>query len=333
MTWISRRGFLLGTLLFIGEEITPDFTIAKVIKDRDVKALSLKINYITEILKPPKARLIRIWVPVPVSDHAQEVKGIKMTSKIPFKLMEDQERGNRMFYLESDTTKSGRIVLSFHIVRKVDLIHEDSESPERFHELTEWEKWDKNITEFADRIIGEEKDPVRIGRLVYDAIIERLNYVHEVCGRGVSSIAFEERAGRSDEFHALFRSIMMYKGIPVRWEQGILLPYPSTMKKTGEIEADCINAHSWVIFYGGNRKWIPVDVSEAKRRPEMRDFYFGRIPPDRIKFSSGRGIDLVPKQEDVINTFPYTYIEADGLPAIYGYHYRNRLRYEVVVVR
>lgn len=333
MTIISRRVFLLGALFLLSEGLTPGLTTARIVRDRDVKSISLNITYVTEILRPPKARLIRIWIPVPKNDYAQEISGLEIRSRIPYRLMENKETGNRNYYLETGGLKQGeRITLSFRINRKVEGIHEEIEEPEpeRFLKPSEWERWDKNIIDFAEGIIGKEKDPVRIGRLVYDAIIDRLTYVHEVCGRGVSVIAFEDKAGRCDEFHALFRSIMMYKGIPVRWEQGILLPYPSTMKKKGEIEADCINAHSWVSFFGGGRKWIPVDVSEAKRRPEMRDFYFGRIPPDRIKFSSGRGIDLTPKQDDIINTFAYSYIEADGVPVVYGHNYRNRLRYELL---
>ncbi|MFN3478992.1 MAG: transglutaminase-like domain-containing protein [Thermodesulfovibrionales bacterium] len=324
---LSRRAFLFGTFFLLGEGIYPVLTSAKTIEDRNVRSVSLKITYTTEILRPPKAGLVRIWMPVPRSDHAQEIKGVDIKSKISGRITED--RNNKIFYLETGRLKAGeRIILSFHLDRRIEGIH-GGEPDEGSLKPSEWEKWDKNIMDFAERVIGNERDTVRIGRKVFDAIIDRLNYVHEVCGRGVSSIAFEERAGRCDEFHALFRSMMMYKGIPVRWEQGILLPYPSEMKKKGEIEADCINAHSWVSFYS-DRKWVPVDISEAKRRPEMRDFYFGRIPPDRIKFSSGRGIDLVPKQEDIINTFAYTYIEADGVPVVYGHNYRNRLRYEVM---
>lgn len=327
---ISRRAFLIGTFFLLGQGISPLLSSAGIIKDRDIRSLSLKVTYITEVLRPPKAKVVRVWIPVPRSDHAQEIKGVGLKSSIAGSLMEDRDTGNRMFFLETGRLKQGEsLILSFHINRKVESVYQDQVSPERFLKPSEWEKWDKNITDFTERITGKEKDPVRIGRLIFDAIIERLNYVHEVCGRGVSSITFEEKAGRCDEFHALFRSMMMYKGIPVRWEQGILLPYLSVMKKKGEIEADCINAHSWVSFYGDG-KWIPVDVSEAKRRPEMRDFYFGNIPPDRIRFSSGRGIDLIPKQEDIINTFAYAYIEADGVPSVYGHNYRNRLRYELL---
>jgi len=327
---LSRREFLLSSLFLLTDGALLSPASSETIRDKDIKSLSLRVIYITEILRPPKAKVIRIWFPVPETDHAQEVTGLEFQARIPYKRTEDKEMGNTFFYLETGNIKEGeRFTLLFNIRRKVELPEEDRGNPDIFLKPSEWEKWDSSIMDFAQRITGREKDPLKIARIVFDALIERLEYIHEVCGRGVSTIAFEERKGRCDEFHALFRSILMYKGIPVRWEEGILLPYPSKMKRKGEIEADCINAHSWVRFYAGS-KWIPVDVSEAKRRPDMRDFYFGKIPPDRIRFSTGRGIDLVPKQEDIINTFAYTYIEADGIPAVYGYNYRNRLRFEVV---
>jgi len=194
---------------------------------------------------------------------------------------------------------------------------------------SEWEKWDDDIAKFVDALVGTETDPVKIGRKVYDAIIDRVSYAHEACGRGVSSFTFEDKTGRCDEFHALFRSMMMYKGIAVKWEEGILLPYPSAIKKRGEMEADCLSAHSWVRFYIGNGKWMPADLSEAKCRPDLRNYYFGRLTPNRIRLSTGRGFDLNPKQEGIINTFPYPYAEADGVPLIYSHHYRNVMKYEV----
>jgi hypothetical protein len=77
---------------------------------------------------------------------------------------------------------------------------------------------------------------------------------------------------------------------------------------------------------------MPVDLSEAEGRADLRDYYFGRLCPNRIKMSTGRGITLNPPQKNIINTFPYTYIEAGGLPAIYGYNYRNVMKYKVVDV-
>jgi hypothetical protein len=296
-----------------------------------VSALDLRITCTTNILKQPSGKTVNMWMPVPVDDREQEIKGMTVGARIPHMTTEDDQWHNKMFFLSAEDMKAGdRIVLKYRVKRKaVGTMSDAQESPKMHLVPSEWEKWDNAITRYVDELVGKETDPIKIGRVFYDAIIDRTNYIHEACGRGVSTFTFEEKAGRCDEFHALFRSMMMYKGIPVKWEQGLLLPYPSVLKKQGEFDADCVNAHSWVKFHIGGGKWMPVDLSEAKRRPDLRDYYFGRITPNRIKLSSGRGINLNPKQDGIINTFPYAYVEADGIPLIYGIEYRNVLHYEL----
>ncbi|MEW6410413.1 MAG: transglutaminase domain-containing protein [Nitrospirota bacterium] len=330
---MNRRELFISTLTGIGSVLIGSrYSDSGTVNDSEVKAVNLNITCTTEILNPPKDKDIRIWIPVPPDDHEQEISGLTVISRIPYKMTKEDIWGNRMFFFNADNlTAKDKIVVKYRIRRKAGGISKDlNEKPERHLEPSEWEKWDDNITEYVDALVGSEKNPVKIGKKIYDAIVDSLTYVHEVCGRGVSQITLEEKTGRCDEFHALFRSMMMYKGIPVRWEQGIALLYPSVIKEKGEFEADCINAHSWVRFYIGGNKWMPADLSEAKRRPDLRDFYFGNLPPNRIKMSTGRGLTLNPMQEGIINTFPYTYIEADGVPLIYGHNYRNIMRYELI---
>lgn len=294
--------------------------------------MTLKVTYTTKILRPPKQKGIDVWIPLPQTDQEQEVSSLVIDSPVKYRTEESGQ--NRMVYLRADTFSEGdTVVLRYTLRRKAAGVITVSEaSPQQYLKPSEWERWDRSIATFVDRVVGKETDPIRIGRLLYDAIIDRSTYVHEVCGRGVSTLFFEEKVGRCDEFHALFRSMMMYKNIPVRWEQGIALPYPSQIKKEDEFEADCINAHSWVRFYIGDGRWFPVDISEAKRRPDLRDYYFGRLVPNRMKVSTGRGIMLSPQQQGIINTFAYTYIEAGGLPAIYGHNYKNIIRYKLLEV-
>ena len=45
--------------------------------------------------------------------------------------------------------------------------------------------------------------------------------------------------------------------------------------------------------------------------------------------SGGREITLNPAQEGILNTFPYGYAEADGMPLVYSHEYRNELQYEL----
>jgi hypothetical protein len=58
-----------------------------------------------------------------------------------------------------------------------------------------------------------------------------------------------------------------------------------------------------------------VDISEADRHPDMKEYYFGNLTEDRVTFTTGRDIELVPRQAGPrLNYFIYPYIEVDGKP-------------------
>jgi hypothetical protein len=56
-----------------------------------------------------------------------------------------------------------------------------------------------------------------------------------------------------------------------------------------------------------------VDISEADKHPEMKDYYFGNLSADRVLFSTGRDLELVPKaSHSPLNFFIYPHIEIGG---------------------
>jgi hypothetical protein len=58
---------------------------------------------------------------------------------------------------------------------------------------------------------------------------------------------------------------------------------------------------------------VPVDISEANKEPRLRDYYFGNLTEDRVAFSTGRDLNLVPLQDGPsLNFFIYPYVEVDG---------------------
>jgi hypothetical protein len=58
--------------------------------------------------------------------------------------------------------------------------------------------------------------------------------------------------------------------------------------------------------------WVPVDISEADKRPEMSDYYFGNLTAHRVTFTVGRDLTLVPKQAGpALNFFVYPHVEVD----------------------
>jgi hypothetical protein len=310
-------------------------TSVKAVSDKAVKAIDLNISYITEVIKRPKlGNKIEFWIPLAQSDHGQEIMQTLIDSPVEYNINEETHFGNKMIYVGSTELKEGdRISVTYEMRRKTIGTVESKEDIKKHLVLTEREKSDSNITLFVDKIVANEKDPLEIGRKIYYALIDYLTYDKTIpgCGLGISAWTFENKAGRCDDFHALFRTMMIYKGIPVKWEQGFPLPYPSVMTKSGKFEGDCTGAHCWVSFYIGDNRWVPVDVSEADKREDLRDYFFGTLSPNRFKVSTGRDLILNPPQKgDPLNTFPFTYAETDGIPLIYGHHYRNVINYEVL---
>jgi hypothetical protein len=347
---MNRRNFMKLSALtagaIIGEKLLPgnpmparagSYNALKAgSSDSDVKAINLKISYITEIKSPPKAgEMVMLWIPFIQSDTEQEVTQLSIDSPVAFQINEENRYGNKMIYAAPSSVREGeRISLTYMIRRKTaGIIVNRDEDIKKHLVLTEREKWDRNITGFVDNVVAGEKDPLEIGRKIYYALVDYLTYDKTIpgCGLGISAGTFENKGGRCDDFHALFRTMMIYKDIPVKWEQGFPLPYPSALTKSGKFEGDCTGAHCWVRFYIGDGKWVPVDVSEANKRKDLRDYFFGTLSPNRFKVSTGRDLILSPPQKgEPLNTFPFTYAETEGIPLIYGHHFRNIIQYELL---
>jgi hypothetical protein len=73
--------------------------------------------------------------------------------------------------------------------------------------------------------------------------------------------------------------------------------------------------HCWAWFLPDKKGWVPVDISEANRNPDLKNYYFGNLSEDRVRFTTGRDINLEPRQKGpALNFFIYPYAEVDGQP-------------------
>jgi len=96
------------------------------------------------------------------------------------------------------------------------------------------------------------------------------------------------------------------QGIPARFEIGFPLP---SDKQSSEIAG----YHCWAEFFNPQNGWIPVDISEAWKHPEKKDYFFGAYDTNRVQLSVGRDLKLNPEQQgDPLNYFIYPYVEVTG---------------------
>ena len=97
-------------------------------------------------------------------------------------------------------------------------------------------------------------------------------------------------------------------GIPARFSIGFPVPLE---RGQGSIAG----YHCWAEFYAQGIGWIPIDASEAAKNPANREYFFGTHDENRVEFTRGRDLKLLPKQAgDPLNYFIYPSAEADGKP-------------------
>ena len=137
------------------------------------------------------------------------------------------------------------------------------------------------------------------GHMTYDK--SKVGY-----GKGDAVWACNSKTGNCTDFHSLFISLARSKKIPARFEIGFPLPADKTEGEIG-------GYHCWAWFHVKDKGWAPVDISEADKHPEMKDYYFGRLTADRVAFSTGRDISLIPESKNgSLNYFVYPHVEVDG---------------------
>ena len=262
---------------------------------------------------------IRMWLPMPQSNNVPQVARL-VESTLPGQGQETQEPkyGNRMVYRELTAESNKPIVakLSYEIERQevkgLDASAKESAMTNQTRSLFLSANSKVPIKNIPLNWNRTSDDVIETARSIYDRVDEHVRYDKSNPGYGSGDTLWvcDSRFGNCTDFHSLFISMARASKIPSRFEIGFPLP---TDKKTGTIGG----YHCWASFYTEDYGWVPVDISEADKHPEMKSYYFGNITADRVHFSTGRDIDLVPQQSaPALNYFVYPHVEINGQVAL-----------------
>jgi transglutaminase-like putative cysteine protease len=150
--------------------------------------------------------------------------------------------------------------------------------------------------------------PGERARVLYDLVDAHMTYDKSKPGYGNGDVlwACDSKTGNCTDFHSMFISLARSQQIPAVFEIGFPLP---VQRGAGTIGG----YHCWAKFFLDDRGWVPVDISEADKLPEMKEYYFGNLTENRVAFSRGRDIILEPAQKsDPLNYFVYPHVETNG---------------------
>ena len=270
-----------------------------------------------------------LWVPLPHSDASQDVAQLQITAPAGYTI-EQGRFGNQMLHLRPAAVPTAPLVVKItaRITRREHLNPRAAASAPALAKATRKEKpdaeqarWlapdrlvplDPQIRQQAQDVVlkaGATTDLAK-ARAIYEHVVGTVSYdkTGQGWGRGDIYYACDARRGNCTDFHAIVIGYCRALGIPARFSIG--LPLPAT-RGSGEIKG----YHCWAEFYTPATGWVPVDASEAAKDPSRRAYFFGAHDENRVEFTRGRDIDLMPKQAGPpLNYFVYPYAEADGKP-------------------
>ena len=274
-----------------------------------------KFTYGAKILDVPDGATVKVWFPVPRTSPQQTIALLARNNPGDLQMNPDKSYGNQIGFFEVEQKAADQAIdfsLQYDVVRKQAGLDDsektlvDSEADRFLSANRLVPKTGKPIELLADESVPQ--DPLAAGELLYSIVEDHMKYDKSKpgYGNGDSVWACDSKTGNCTDFHSLFISLARSQEIPARFQIGFSIP---TDKPAGPIGG----YHCWAWFHVDGQGWLPVDISEADKHPEMKTFFCGNLTPDRVTFSTGRDIKLVPASKtESLNYFVYPHVEVDG---------------------
>ena len=249
-----------------------------------------------------------LWIPLARNDSFQKLQVRAITSPVPWRKTRDAFGENEILVLRPTPADSGkRISIRYQVTRKEKIAHAEAGNAARHLKAEKLVPLNPRFTAIAKRITAKAADDRARGKALYDHVLAHMRYdkTGTGWGRGDALYACDARTGNCTDFHAYFIALCRAANIPARFAIGFTIPAD---RNAGAISG----YHCWAEFFAHN-KWVPVDISEADKHPELADYYFGHHPANRLELSRGRDITVTPAPEaGPFNYFFGPHLEVKG---------------------
>lgn len=265
---------------------------------------------------PADATELRLWIPVPRNEEVQVLRDMDAGGTTATRIVTDGELGNRAVLVvvpRPSPAESARV--TFHVTREEQRGAVAGSGTGVEGETNRWLRdesltfVDERIRKIAASIFTEEMSAEKKARTAYDYVFENMKYSKEGEGWGKGSVAWacDMKSGNCTDFHALFIALVRAGGVPARFRVGFPLP-----AERGE--GAIAGYHCWAEWRSPSAGWVPVDISEAWKHPEKKDYLFGNLDSDRVGMSLGRDLVFEGQAGPPLNYFVFPYAEVDGKP-------------------
>jgi transglutaminase-like putative cysteine protease len=287
------------------------------------KGRHFNFHYTFTVKNVSPGERLRVWIPLAHSDSYQDVTITSQGGDLPLRQVRQPEYGNEVLYGETAKADSReyKFAVNYDVVRHEHVILVNGKPvPDARSERTPQVQLARfleperlvPITGVPAQIAVEQTKgattPLEKARDIYEYLFRTMKYDKSGSGWGHGDAlwACDSKRGNCTDFHSVFISMARSQKIPARFQIGFPIP-------SDKSSAEIAGYHCWAEFYLDPTGWVPVDISEAWKHPEKHDYFFGAHDANRVQFTEGRDLNLIPAQDGgALNYFVYPYVEAGG---------------------
>ena len=280
----------------------------RIMRERGSRAFRYEVEYWMKL--EPQAekpgQTLKIWFPYPVACDSQPEDEIKLiSSSHPVTVT---GTCHRAAYMEVPCEAGATYTVRYSFVNRakytaLDLNRTayppagDGLTPDELAYYTGEQYPHIRFTPFirglAAEIAGDERDPLRLARRIYDYICERIRYSYVrdyLLIENIPEFVLMNGYGDCGTMGLAFITLCRALGIPAKWQSGSAC-YP-----------DSIGSHDWAMFYIAPYGWLYCDPSygegAARSGNEIRrNHYFGNLDPFRLVASNEFQQPLTPDKQ------------------------------------
>jgi hypothetical protein len=282
-----------------------------IINASDIQALpvvpvEMNIDY-TITVSPdavPPGEIVRCWLPWPKEGEPRQQKVTFISASQKNYLIAPDSAIHRTIYMEAKTEKGVPVVFNvsysyqsggqYFDLKNLEIKPYDKTSSlykkytsEQLPQICFTEK----IKHLADSITGTESNPAEIVRKIYywfNMNVPWAGAQEYSIMPNIPEYVLENKKGDCGMQTFLLMSMLRYKGIPVKWQSGWMVPPQAE------------NLHDWCEVYYEGVGWVPVDISyelQYSDNLKTREFYISGIDSYRLIVNEGISGVLYPEKK------------------------------------
>ena len=295
---------------------TADIITASEGKSDPVVPVSMEITY-TITVEPdvvPAGETVRCWLPYPKENSRRQSDVYLLgVSDDEFFVLSPDSVTHRTIYMEKKAEKGLPVIFRIAYSYKSSGQHFDPSGIKALQYDKKSALYRKYTSEqlpqicftdyvkrLADSITGNETNPSEIVKKIYYWFNKNIPWAGALeysIMTNIPEYVIKNKKGDCGMQTLLFMSMLRYKGIPVKWQSGWMVPPEDK------------NLHDWCeIFYEGTG-WVPADISynlQYSGNMKLKEFYISGIDSYRLIINDGISGELFPAKK-FLRSEPYDF--------------------------